>query len=196
MKRAIVIGLVLVVLLASIGTVSANLVGNPGFETPGISGDWNTYYAGNGILVPWNIDAQSIDLIRDGWDPASEDQSLDLSGNNRAIISQDISTQPGKFYQLSFAMAGNTYDAPNTKTVEVFWDGISQGTFDFNTSGVTGTMTSVTLGISILNFSIVFKTFFECPWAVSITIKSTSFSLYADSNDSNALSLSPKAAWT
>jgi choice-of-anchor C domain-containing protein len=139
MKRVVTIGIVLVVLLASIGTVSANLVGNPGFETPSITGNWNTYSAGDGALTPWKIDAQSIDLIHDGWDPASEDQSLDLSGNNRAIISQDIPTQPGNFYQLSFAMAGNTYEAPQIKTVEVFWDGVSKGTFDFDTTGHTPT---------------------------------------------------------
>ncbi len=54
--------------------------------------------------------------------------------DNRAIISQDIPTQPGKFYQLSFAMAGNTYAPPQIKTVEVFWDGVSKGTYNFDTT--------------------------------------------------------------
>jgi choice-of-anchor C domain-containing protein len=134
-KKILFVGIMVVLLLASVGAVSAapNLVLDPGFETPVISGNWITYPVG--VMGSWNIDAQSIDLIHDGWDPANGDQSIDLSGDNRGTISQLINTVPGKTYKLSFAMAGNTYEAPQKKTVEVLWDGSSKGTFDFNTNG-------------------------------------------------------------
>ena len=135
MKRLLNIGIILVLLLACIGVTSANLVNNGGFEDPLASGTFTPNMASG--VTGWTIESGNIDLIGTLWTSYEPDQSIDLSGCERATISQSIVTVPDEVYKLSFALAGNTYDAPNTKTVEVFWDGGSQGTFDFNTNGYT-----------------------------------------------------------
>ena len=138
MKKTITLGIVLVLLLACVGAVSAvNLVQNPGFENPEAAVPFTANMATG--LTDWTIESGNIDLIGTLWTPYELEQSIDLSGCERAIIKQSIVTVPDKEYKLSFALAGNTYDAPATKTVEVFWDGASQGTFDFDTTGQTTT---------------------------------------------------------
>jgi len=133
MKKTLTMGIVLVLLLACVGAVSANLVQNPGFENPEAADPFTSNMVTG--LTDWTIESGNIDLIGTLWTPYELEQSIDLSGCERAIIKQSIVTVPNKEYKLSFALAGNTYDAPATKTVEVFWDGASLGTFDFDTTG-------------------------------------------------------------
>jgi choice-of-anchor C domain-containing protein len=136
MKKTVSFGLVLVLLLACVGAVSAvNLVQNPGFEDPEAADPFTANMATG--LTDWTIESGNIDLIGTLWTPYELAQSIDLSGCERATIKQSIVTVPGKEYKVSFALAGNTYDAPATKTVEVFWDGGSRGTFDFDTTGLS-----------------------------------------------------------
>jgi choice-of-anchor C domain-containing protein len=135
MKRSLTIGTILVLLIACIGMASANLVSNGGFESPKAADPFTPNMVTG--LTDWTIESGNIDLIGTLWTPYELDQSIDLSGCERATIQQSIVTVPDKIYKLSFALAGNTYDAPATKTVEVFWDGVSQGTFDFDTTGHT-----------------------------------------------------------
>ena len=133
MKKTATIGIILVLLLTSVGAVSANLVSNGGFESPTADVPFTSEMASG--LTGWTIESGNIDLIGTLWTPHGPQQSIDLSGCERGTISQSIATVPDALYKLSFAQAGNTYDAPSTKTVEVFWNGVSQGTFDFNTAG-------------------------------------------------------------
>ena len=133
MKKTLALGIVVVMLLACVGAVSANLVSNGGFETPVAVGSFTPNIASG--LTNWNIESGNIDLIGTLWIPAGPSQSIDLSGCERATISQTIDTVTDKSYKLSFELAGNTYDAPNIKTVEVFWDGASKGTYNFDTTG-------------------------------------------------------------
>ena len=134
MKRLFTMGIILVLLLTCVGAVSANIVTNGGFESPGtFSGPFQPFAA----LTGWNIDAGSVDLINTYWQHASGSYSIDLAGNAPGTISQVLTTSANAKYDLSFMMAGNPEGNPKIKTVEVFWDGFSQGTFAFDTTGNT-----------------------------------------------------------
>jgi hypothetical protein len=56
MKRPLTMGIILVLLLACIGVVSANLVNNGGFEAPGVTHNlgWNIFSSGTSGLE-WNV---------------------------------------------------------------------------------------------------------------------------------------------
>jgi len=132
MKRTLTMGIILVLLLACVGAVSANIVQNPGFESPGtFVGTFQPFTT----LADWSIDAGSIDLINTYWQPASGSYSIDLAGNAPGTISQVLTTTPGAKYDLSFKMAGNPDGSPKIKTVQVFWGGVSEGMFTFDTTG-------------------------------------------------------------
>ncbi|MFZ0006245.1 MAG: choice-of-anchor C family protein [Methanoregula sp.] len=134
MKSILMAGFVLVVLLASVGVVSANLVTNGGFETPVAAHPWTTLFTGNG-LTGWTITSGSIDLINGYWQPHLGSQSIDLSGNSPGMISQNISTVAGGKYDLTFWMAGNP-DIQEVKTLGVFWDGVELSpTYTFDSTG-------------------------------------------------------------
>ena len=145
MKTLLVMGIILILLLASIGIVSANLVSNGGFEDPLLPYGTLQQRDMRSGLTSWTIESGNIDIIRALWKPAGQSQSIDLSGCERGTISQSINTDPNGIYSLSFALSGNPYNdppGPNSvppflKTVEVFWNGESQGTFDFDTTGHT-----------------------------------------------------------
>jgi choice-of-anchor C domain-containing protein len=133
MKRVILV--IACLLLAVVGTVSANLVANGDFENSGPIPAQGYLTCPPGVLNDWTI-VNSVDVIGGYWQPASGSQSLDLAGNEKGTISQILTTPPGT-YDLSFNMSGNPDGAPTTKTVEVFWGGVSQGTFTFNTAGIS-----------------------------------------------------------
>jgi choice-of-anchor C domain-containing protein len=163
MKKVIVIGIVL--LLTFVGTVSAavNLVSNPGFETPtAVNPSFDTFSSGSLSLTGWSIDSGSIDLVKGDWIPAGGSQCIDLTGYSPGTISQIIPTVPGTVYQLSFAMAGNPGGNP-VKHLEVYWDTTSLGTYDFDTTGLSGsnmgwiTITIPNLVASSSNTKITFE---------------------------------------
>jgi choice-of-anchor C domain-containing protein len=136
MRKLILVGMVLLA-LAGIGAASAatNLVKNGGFEDP-ILGDSVGYVeCPNGLVNDWVIGEAGIDHILKYWSPPEGEQSIDLSRHAQGSVSQLIPTEPGKSYDLSFAMAGNPDGAPKVKTVEVFWNGVSRGTDTFDTTG-------------------------------------------------------------
>lgn len=139
MKKLLLLGIIAAILLAGIGTVSAatNLVQNGGFESPGtfigIPNGWQNLNSG---LPSWNIGPGNIDLIyKNYWEPAPGNYSIDLAGSAPGTISQVLSTTPSAKYDLAFNMSGNLDGLPTIKKVEVFWGGISQGNFTFDTTG-------------------------------------------------------------
>jgi choice-of-anchor C domain-containing protein len=116
-----------------------NLVSNGEFETPVAPYPFTTLIGKQ--LTGWNIDSGSIDLIgssdlmHGGWQPHTGAQSIDLSGNSPAMISQTISTIPGHKYDLTFWMAGNP-EKQEVKTLAVYWDGNELfPTYTFDTTG-------------------------------------------------------------
>src|SRR5665647_2438499 len=96
MKKTITLGIVLVLLLACVGAVSAaELVNNGGFENPPLVdgvGFQENMVSG---LTGWTIESGNVDLIKEYWVPYAGKQSLDLSGNVRGEISQPISGHLG-----------------------------------------------------------------------------------------------------
>jgi choice-of-anchor C domain-containing protein len=136
MKRTLTLGIVLVLLLACVGTVSANLVSNGGFESPVAANPWSTIYTGNG-LTGWTIETGSIDLINGYWQPHAGSQSVDLAGDSPGKISQTINTVPGASYDLTFWMAGNP-DIQGPKVLGAYWDGAELSpTITFDSSGTS-----------------------------------------------------------
>jgi len=143
MKKTLSLGIIFVLLLASMGVVSANLVSNGGFESPVYGGSFLNLNAGSAVLAPWVIDSGSIDHIGSYWVSHGPSQSIDLTGSTGlpGSISQTLTTVPGGTYELSFYMAGNPAGLPVTKYVDVYWNGVKVDTKSFDTTGKTlGTM--------------------------------------------------------
>jgi choice-of-anchor C domain-containing protein len=142
MKRVLTLATGLVLLLVCIGTVSANLVANGGFESPVFRTQINTLTGSE--LTGWTIDKGDIQLIKNiYWESPEGAQSIDLSGNMPGNIRQTINTEPGAMYTLTFRMAGNPdgndKDLGNEqKELEVYWDGTPiSPTYTFDSTGKT-----------------------------------------------------------
>ena len=71
----------------------------------------------------------TIDVINGRWTPVEGSQSIDLTGASPGSISQTLTLDPSKTYQLSFSIAGNPEGLPDIKTVRVHWD---DQVFDFS----------------------------------------------------------------
>jgi choice-of-anchor C domain-containing protein len=129
MKGTVSIGIILVLLLASIGVASAAIVQNGGFETSGVVPQPPGHLTcPDGILNDWTLGG-TIDVINGYWIPFEGSQSIDLTGSSPGSISQTIPLDPAKTYQLSFEMAGNPGGLPDIKSVKVHWD---NQVFDFS----------------------------------------------------------------
>jgi len=127
-------GLIFMLLVACIGTVSANIVSNGDFESPIANYPFTTYYAGN-TFGSWHVDSGSIDLIHDYWQAYAGDQSIDLAGETPGAVSQTLATVPGKTYTLTFWMAGNP-DYQSVKTLGISWNGADlPSTYTFDSTG-------------------------------------------------------------
>jgi choice-of-anchor C domain-containing protein len=114
---------------------AVNLVQNGSFEKP-IFPDlvgYHTLYAGATDLKNWSILSGSIDVDRSYWEASNGLQSLDLSGDDAGVIYQDLSTEIGRSYNLSFDFAGNP-DTQSGKSLQVLWSDTPVGIFSFDTS--------------------------------------------------------------
>jgi choice-of-anchor C domain-containing protein len=136
MKRVLALGIGLVLLLACVGTGSANLVANGGFELPQYDSTVGYKDMSSG-LTDWTIEYGTIDQIHSTWQPYEGNQSVDLAGYHPSTISQTISTVPGETYDLTFAMAGNPA-VQEQKILGVYWDDQElTPTYTFDTTGKT-----------------------------------------------------------
>jgi hypothetical protein len=153
MKKLLFMGIIAVVLLACVGAVSANLVTNPSFESPGVSGAFTTCPGGT-CPASWTIGAgENVNFIGPYWTSSDGAQSIDMSGEgSRGSLSQQIPTTANGPYDLTFDMSGNFMCGPDTKTLAVYWDGIqiagspftfvksgtwSQTTMEWSTKSIT-----------------------------------------------------------
>jgi len=142
MKRVLTLATGLVLLLLCVGTVSANLVSNGGFESPVFRTQITTLTGSE--LPGWTIDKGDIQMIKNiYWESPEGSQSIDLSGTMPGNIRQTINTEPGAMYTLTFRMAGNP-DANDKelgyeqKELEVYWDGTPiSPTYTFDSTGKT-----------------------------------------------------------
>ena len=79
---------------------------------------------------------------RPRWQPHEGAQSIDLTGVSAGGLYQDIATEPGKSYRLTFWLAGNPEFAgssggPAVKTMKLGWAGSDVATLQFDTTGKT-----------------------------------------------------------
>jgi len=99
-----------------------NLIANGDFE----DSDAGEMYARHDKEEPppaWTVKRGTVDVIGGWWHAARGKQSLDLNGLEPGGISQEVATEPGKVYVLSFMMAGNPDDPePRRTAVEIGWD--------------------------------------------------------------------------
>ncbi len=132
-------------LIATTGLQTANattnLVVNGSFEedpTSFCNASFVTVTAGWTVLNGWNISAgPTIDWICTLWEASDGAKSIDLSGTpGKGIVSQDIPTEVGVTYNVSFDMAGNpgTCGEPAVKFMKVSVASY-ENEFSFDTTG-------------------------------------------------------------
>ena len=126
----LVVSVCVVALLVGLPFAGADLVLNGGFEDVDISPfDYLTVPPTQ--LTHWTITPGRIDLVdKDWWDPAEGDQSIDLNHAGPGSLSQNLLTEAGATYDIDFALTGNWRGPPDTKSMEVWWDGAKVAQFD------------------------------------------------------------------
>ena len=130
------------IFLAAVVNLSAqsiqpgSILVNGSFETYGGSGNSNI---GQG-LQGWTIgNAGGIDIVFSTgvvpyyWQAADGNVSLSLAYFGPDSVTQTVTTQPGKTYQLTFSMAAEIYGGPATRTMNVLWNNtvISSPSFQY-----------------------------------------------------------------
>jgi choice-of-anchor C domain-containing protein len=110
-----------VVLSAAASQASAAAFQNGSFESVvlGSGVDYATLAAGSGSLSGWTIEIGSVDHIRNYWQPAAGQQSVDLFGSEQGRILQTFDTTPGQQYQVSFQYSVNPDGGGATRGVIV-----------------------------------------------------------------------------
>lgn len=88
---------------------NSSLVGNPAYFT---------LAAGSTAINGWTVGGQGIDYIKNYWQDANGNYSLDLSGTGSGSISQTFDTVVGHTYQVTFAMAGNPDDMTGPELIK------------------------------------------------------------------------------
>lgn len=136
---------VIALVLSSLPAIAnTNFVINGDFETPAYppGTPFVAYFAVSPAIVGWLVEAGAVDHIRDYWEPANGEQSIDLTGSpGRGTLRQDMNTTAGAKYRLRFAMAGNPEPhpvcapEPKVKKMEVRWGTTVVGTLSHNTTG-------------------------------------------------------------
>jgi choice-of-anchor C domain-containing protein len=113
--------------LALATAAHANLLANGSFEAPPAPPNFFSTLTGAG-LTGWTVAGGTIDLIDDGYWPASDGaQSVDLSGTPGPVgtsLSQTFATVPGRRYALTFDYANNSDLPPLTATADVEVEGL------------------------------------------------------------------------
>ena len=98
-----------------------NLIVNGDFETPEAPDRCRTLSGDE--LTGWKVEKGNVDVVSTYWPAEHGNQSLDLNGLERGVISQTIPTEPSHWYRLTFFYAGNP-DAnaeDDNRDAEVQW---------------------------------------------------------------------------
>jgi choice-of-anchor C domain-containing protein len=119
------------------------LLTNPSFEQPVVPNpDFQYYFAGDPAITGWTIVGSSVDLLSTHFKAQDGNQSLDLNGLDPGGVYQNVPTQPGQSYHLSFWIAGNADPAgigPAVKQMKLNWGGAPVATLSFDITGKTKT---------------------------------------------------------
>ncbi len=109
--------------------VATSLILNGGFEH-GTAGNNRT----SGITY-WTVIRENVDLVQGYWQQINGSRSIDLSGTNGSgAIAQTFATTPGRQYEVSFFIAGNSMCEQPVKQMRVSAAGQSAN-FSFDTKG-------------------------------------------------------------
>jgi choice-of-anchor C domain-containing protein len=111
---------------SALAQLGDNIVRNGNFERPEVTpGPFTTFEKGDTIQLAseWRVTRGSVDLVEEpAFEAASGDQSLDLNGDERGTVIQDLTTVAGADYVLRFAISGNPQCDTDLKRLAVSWD--------------------------------------------------------------------------
>jgi choice-of-anchor C domain-containing protein len=108
------------------------------FEKPNVGGGVNL--GAGQTFGPWTVGSGDIDVVgTNWWMPKNGVQSVDLNGWNTGSIYQDLSTNSGTQYTLSFALAGDPVCGPQIKEMQVYWGTVLVADLTFDITGHSGT---------------------------------------------------------
>lgn len=133
---------------------SASIVVNGDFEMPQITSAFQVASSGSTLITGWTVSApsadQGVDLVSTvaGQLYANTGrQAIDLAGTpGRGSISQDLATDAGSLYELSFFLSSN--GGTMVSGVTVLWDGVEVATLD---SPEYGTWTQFTYQVGAID---------------------------------------------
>lgn len=96
-----------------------NLISNGSFEKGSTPGEWLTIKAGSSDLDDWTVSKGTVDIVGTLWPASDGARSIDLDGTSFGAINQDVKTDPGKTYVVTFDFTGNAYGPPTIKTMRL-----------------------------------------------------------------------------
>jgi hypothetical protein len=105
---------------------AANLVLNGSFEDPTTTeNSWKVYY--DGEVSNWNVGEKGIEIRNDLVGEAFHGNNFaeldtDFASSTNSWISQDLTTEVGEKYYISFAYSGRINQEASTNTIDVFWN--------------------------------------------------------------------------
>jgi choice-of-anchor C domain-containing protein len=141
-------GLSLFALALSVNIAFA-AVDNGSFENgtnPGVFATLNSVNTTN--ITDWKVSSGSVDYIGSYWTASDGVRSIDMNGLAAGSISQEISTNVGLLYTVTFDLSGNPdsrsdkndpYYSPSNKVVSVSANELQLDTFSFDTVAVGNT---------------------------------------------------------
>jgi choice-of-anchor C domain-containing protein len=116
---------------------NVQIVKDGSFEKPNVGGGVNL--GAGQTFGAWSVGSGDIDVVGTNvWMAHGGIQSVDLNGWNTGSIYQDLSTNSGTQYTLSFALAGNFYCSPQVKEMQVYWGTVLVADLTFDTTGHSG----------------------------------------------------------
>ncbi|CAM8635630.1 PEP-CTERM protein-sorting domain [Comamonadaceae bacterium] len=136
MKNLHSIALAVALAAGSAHAQSANLVANGSFEAQSVVNTaigFDTFTSAGQGLTGWTVGLRSVDLVSTLWNASNGQNSLDLNGLGKGVISQVLHTVIGQTYTLSFDLAGNAAAGDVIKRLSVNVG--PTGTYTFDTTG-------------------------------------------------------------
>ena len=135
MKKFIVFICLCVVVTGATVKGNPNLLINGSFEEPALAyGAWQVF----GSIPGWTAGGAGIEIQNHAaGDPYHGDQLVELDTTRSSLMYQNITTDPGQFYILSFAYSPRPDFQANPNEIELYWDGTLVDTMQ----GISGNQT-------------------------------------------------------